>query len=169
MVVTREHKGHAASRGLQPITSAETQNIIALNFIRSPTTFTIVHMSSSIQAAKAKAKAPVLSDQEIQQNYIRMQNEMQALAGKIGELEQQADEHSLVLTTLNETLEEEPGRKCFRLIGGVLVERTVKDVVPTLQTTADGIRKAISNLTEQYKSKEQDLDSFKREYNIRPV
>ncbi|GLB34052.1 putative prefoldin subunit [Lyophyllum shimeji] len=126
-------------------------------------------MSSSSQPAKSKGKPPVLSDQEIQQNYIRMQNEMQALAGKIGELEQQADEHSLVLTTLNEALEEEPGRKCFRLIGGVLVERTVKDVVPTLQTTRDGIRKAIANLTEQYKSKEQDLDTFKREYNIRPV
>ncbi|KAG6842053.1 hypothetical protein C0991_003579 [Blastosporella zonata] len=121
-------------------------------------------MSSSSQA-----KAPALTDQEIQQNYIRMQNDMQALAGKIGELEQQADEHSLVLTTLKDALDEEPDRKCFRLIGGVLVERTVKDVVPTLLTTRDGIRKAVANLTEQYKSKEQDLDTFKQEYNIRPV
>jgi len=59
---------------------------------------------------KSKSKAPVLSDQgkrsvaplcpkaephqpEIQQSYIRMQNELQGLAGKIGELEQEADEH----------------------------------------------------------------------------
>ncbi|KAG5352423.1 Prefoldin subunit 2 [Termitomyces sp. J132] len=126
-------------------------------------------MSSSSQASKAKAKAPALSDHEIQQTYLRIQNELQALAGKIGELEQQADEHSLVLTTLNDALEEEPDRKCFRLIGGVLVERTVKDVVPTLVTTRDGIRRAVTNLTEQYKSKEQDLDAFKQEYNIRPI
>ncbi|KAG6817872.1 hypothetical protein H0H87_001704 [Tephrocybe sp. NHM501043] len=126
---------------------------------------------SSTQAAKAAARArpPPLSDQEIQQTYVRMQNEMQALAGKIGELEQQADEHGLVLSTLNDALADEPDRKCFRLIGGVLVERTVKDVVPTLVTTRDGIRKAVANLTEQYKSKEQDLDTFKQEYNIRPV
>lgn len=60
--------------------------------------------------SKSKSKAPVLSDQgkhsvaflcskaephqpEIQQNYIRMQTELQGLAGKIGELEQETDEH----------------------------------------------------------------------------
>ena len=48
--------------------------------------------------------------------------------------------HRLVLSTLNDTLAEEPDRKCFRLVGGVLVERTVKDVVPALQMNRDGVR-----------------------------
>ncbi len=47
--------------------------------------------------------------------------------------------NSLVLSTLNDTLAEEPDRKCFRLVGGVLVERTVKDVVPALQMNRDGV------------------------------
>lgn len=47
---------------------------------------------------------------------------------------------SLVLATLDEALTEEPDRKCFRLVGGVLVERTVKDVVPALQTNKEGVR-----------------------------
>ena len=47
---------------------------------------------------------------------------------------------SLVLSTLDEALAKEPDRKCFRLVGGVLVERTVKDVVPALQTNKEGVR-----------------------------
>lgn len=50
----------------------------------------------------------------------------------------------LVLSTLDEALAEEPNRKCFRLIGGVLVERTVKDVVPALQTNRDGVSRRCS-------------------------
>lgn len=49
-----------------------------------------------------------------------------------------------MLSTLDEALEEEPNRKCFRLIGGVLVERTVKDVVPALQTNRDGVSRRCS-------------------------
>ncbi|KAI6152252.1 Prefoldin beta-like protein, partial [Pisolithus tinctorius] len=123
----------------------------------------------STPKAKAKAKAPQLSDQDIQQTYSRFQNELQSIAGKIGELEQEAEEHTLVLATLDEALEKEPNRKCFRLIGGVLVERTVKEVVPALRTNRDGIKKVVSTLTDQIKAKEQEFENFKREYNIRVV
>ncbi|KAF9057923.1 Prefoldin beta-like protein [Panaeolus papilionaceus] len=124
-------------------------------------------MSSS--GAKAKGKVPPMSDQEIQQTFVRLQNELQALARKIGELESEAEEHTLVLATLDEALAEDPDRKCFRLIGGVLVERTVKEVNPALKTNRDGIQKVIATLVDQYKAKEKDLDAFRRNYNIRPV
>ncbi|KAH7887532.1 Prefoldin beta-like protein [Phlebopus sp. FC_14] len=122
-----------------------------------------------MSTSKARSKVQPLSDQEIQQNYTRFQTDLQALAGKIGELEQEAEEHTLVLSTLNDALAEEPDRKCFRLIGGVLVERTVKDVVPALQTNQEGIKKVISTLTDQIKVKEQDFEAFKRDYNIRVI
>ncbi|EKM59294.1 uncharacterized protein PHACADRAFT_249690 [Phanerochaete carnosa HHB-10118-sp] len=128
-------------------------------------------MSTSTAAAKKpqQSKLPQLSSQEIQQNYTRFQSDLQTLANKIGELEQEAEEHTLVLSTLNEALEAEPDRKCFRLVGGVLVERTVKDVVPALQTNRSGIQKVVSNLAEQYKTTEAEFEAFKRDYHIRPA
>ncbi|KAK0243071.1 Prefoldin [Armillaria nabsnona] len=117
-------------------------------------------------ANRAKTKSPQPSEQEILQTFNRYQSDLRILAGKIGELESEADEHGLVLTTLNEALTEEPDRKCFRLIGGVLVERTVKDVVPALNMK---ILQAVGNLAEQYKTKEKELDAFKELYKIRPV
>lgn len=61
-----------------------------------------------------------------------------------------------------ETLEPLSGdRKCFRLINGVLVERTVKDVVPALQTNQDGLKKVLDDLVKQYKNKQDELDKWK--------
>ena len=69
-----------------------------------------------------------------------------------------------------ETLEPLPGdRKCFRLINGVLVERTVQDVVPALQTNADGLKKVLDDLVKQYKSKQDELEKWKVLVTAKPV
>lgn len=61
-----------------------------------------------------------------------------------------------------ETLEPLPGdRKCFRMINGVLVERTVKDVVPALKTTSEGLKTVIEGLLKQYKQMQSEMDSWK--------
>lgn len=52
-------------------------------------------------------------------------------------------------------------RKCFRLINGVLVERTVKDVVPALKTNQEGLKKVLDDLVKQYKTKQEELDKWK--------
>ena len=44
---------------------------------------------------------------------------------------------SLVIDTLKEV---DPSRKCFRLVGGVLVERTVKEVLPALETNKEQVK-----------------------------
>ena len=46
----------------------------------------------------------------------------------------------LVLETIRQVNGEDPDRKCFRMVGGILVERTVKDILPQLQTNQQGVR-----------------------------
>ena len=47
---------------------------------------------------------------------------------------------SLVLETLRQVNNEDPDRKCFRMVGGVLVQKTVKDIMPQLATNMQGVR-----------------------------
>jgi hypothetical protein len=61
-----------------------------------------------------------------------------------------------------ETLEPLPqDRKCFRLINGVLVERTVKDILPALKTNSDGLKQVLEELLKQYKAKQDEMDKWK--------
>merc|ERR1711900_72877 len=96
--------------------------------------------------------------QELQQQYTNYKNGLQQIASKIGDVESEAEEHKLVL----ETLEPLPGdRKCFRMINGVLVERTVKDVVPALKTNSEGLKKVLEDLVKQYNNKQMEMEKWK--------
>lgn len=71
-----------------------------------------------------------------------------------------------MLDTLNPLPED---RKCFRMINGVLVERTVKDVVPALEMTADNLKKVLGELMSQYKKQQDDMEKWKKKNNIQVV
>jgi prefoldin subunit 2 len=51
------------------------------------------------------------------------------------------------------------------MINGVLTERTVKDVVPILQTNSDGLKQALEELVKQYKLKQDEMEKWK----VRPA
>ena len=67
----------------------------------------------------------------------------------------------LVLETLAPLPED---RKCFRMINGILVERTVKDVKPALQTNSEGLRKVLEDLVKQYKKQQDEMEKWKVRY-----
>ncbi len=92
-----------------------------------------------------------------------MKQELSAIASKIGELEMEKEEHQLVIDTVQPMA---PERTCFRLVGGVLVERQVKDVLPAVQANLDGILQIMKQLAETYKKKEDDLAAFQKKFNI---
>ncbi|KAF1839946.1 Prefoldin beta-like protein [Cucurbitaria berberidis CBS 394.84] len=112
------------------------------------------------------SQAQLRKQQELQTTYQNHKTTLQTIASKIGDIEQEAEEHKLVLATL----EPLPGdRKCFRMINGVLTERTVQEVVPILQTNSDGLKKALDELVKQYKSRQDEMEKWKKKNNIQVV
>lgn len=77
------------------------------------------------------------NSQQILNAYKSMTAECQSIAAKISELQLERDEHKLVVDTLTKL---EPERKAFRLVGGVLVERTVEEVLPAVTQNFSGVR-----------------------------
>ncbi|KAF2485364.1 Prefoldin beta-like protein [Neohortaea acidophila] len=104
--------------------------------------------------------------QDLQVQYSNYKDTLQSLAQKIGDVEQESEEHKLVLDTLTPLSGE---RKCFRMINGVLVERTVNDVLPALQTNADGLKKVLEDLVKQYRGKQDEMEKWKKKNNVQVV
>jgi prefoldin subunit 2 len=103
---------------------------------------------------------------ELQGQYDRFKSTLSQLSQKIGELESEADEHKLVLETLTPL---DKGRKCFRMVGGVLVEKTVGEVIPLLETTKSGLEKALETLASDYKKTEKDLHEWQKANKVQIV
>ena len=55
----------------------------------------------------------------------------------------------------------EPERKCFRLVNGVLVERSVGEVVPAVRTNAEGLKGVLEGLLKEYKRKQEEMEKWK--------
>lgn len=70
----------------------------------------------------------------------------------------------MVIETLKTVNED---RKCFRMIGGVLCERTVKEVLPVLENNKDQLSKVIDAVSEQLTKKGSEINEYKEKHNIR--
>ncbi len=81
-----------------------------------------------------------------------------ALGSEFGTLACYSSLARLVLETLGPM---PPDRKCFRMINGVLVERTVEDVRPALVTNSDGLKKVLDDLVKQYKQQQEEMEKWK--------
>ncbi|KAL4090919.1 hypothetical protein QTP88_025677 [Uroleucon formosanum] len=109
-----------------------------------------------------KVKKPT-EEELIHNTFNALRTEQRQLATKLSEIELDLNEHSIVIDTLNKLDEE---RKCFRLIGGVLVERKICDVLPTLIKNRGEMGKIVKTLNEQLTKKGIEINDFKNKHNI---
>jgi prefoldin subunit 2 len=85
-------------------------------------------MASTI-AAPAPTAPPAIQYREVM-------SECQQLMQKVAELEVDRNEHALVEETLKPL---DSSRRAYRLVGEVLVERTVGEVLPSVTSNKDNV------------------------------
>ncbi|KAM3267234.1 putative prefoldin subunit 2 [Capsicum chacoense] len=111
----------------------------------------------------SKAEEPI-NEQAIANIYSAMRSEITQIYSKITELEMEVSEHSLVINAIQPL---DPARRCYRMIGGVLVERTIKEVLPAVQRNKEGIEEVIARLNEALEKKKKEISDFEAKYKIR--
>lgn len=114
-------------------------------------------------ASKASSEGPV-NEQAIANMYAVLRSEMNQLYSKITELEMEVSEHSLVIGAIQPL---DPSRRCYRMIGGVLVERTVKEVLPAVQRNKEGLEEVIARLNEALEKKKKEIAEFELKHKIK--
>lgn len=117
-------------------------------------------MASKVES---ESREPV-NEQAVATIYASMKSELNQIHSKITELEMEATEHSLVINAIQPL---DPSRRCYRMIGGVLVERTVREVLPAVQRNKEGIEEVIKRLNEALEKKRKEMADFESKYKIR--
>lgn len=113
--------------------------------------------------SEAERREPV-NEQAVANMYASIRSELNQIYSKITELEMEVSEHSLVINAIQPL---DPSRRCYRMIGGVLVERTIKEVLPAVQRNKEGLEEVIARLNEALEKKKKELSEFESKYKIR--
>ncbi|XP_050035428.1 prefoldin subunit 2 isoform X1 [Dermacentor andersoni] len=102
-------------------------------------------------------------EQGVVDGFNQLRQEQRALTGKLIELEMELNEHNLVAEALQKV---DGDRRCYRMVGGVLVERTVKDILPAVERNKENISKSVELLNEKIVQKGQEVNEYREKHNI---
>ena len=111
-----------------------------------------------------EAQEAKMSPEQLQQLYNQMKGEYDQIAHKIAEMEGEVNEHQLVLKALAPL---ETDRKCYRSIGGVLVETTANKVKPAVEESITKLEEVVKKLTAQAATKQKDISDFIEKHNVK--
>lgn len=106
--------------------------------------------------------------QQLQGQYTQYQETLQLLQQQVGLLATKILEHVIV----NRSLEQiEPakrtGRKCYKMVGGVLVEKTVDEVLSILTLEIDQMQTQHTKAEEKLKATKKEFDEWITKNNVK--
>ncbi|ODV81341.1 prefoldin subunit 2 [Suhomyces tanzawaensis NRRL Y-17324] len=117
------------------------------------------------------------TEAEKQQKAANLQNQYNQFQEIISELESQLisitskiEEHLIVDKTLNETPKEtRENRKCFKMVGGVLVNKTVDEVIAILKEELSALVKEKNQLEELLIKSRKEREEWMKNNNVKIV
>lgn len=121
---------------------------------------------SAAASAPAAAVAGAIDQEAVVAKYRELRAQEQSLFTRIAEMETQEHEYRNVGNTIEGL---EPARRCYQLINGVLVERTIADVLPVVKQNHDGIISVLKSMSEQLEKVTKERQEHQTKYGIRTV
>jgi prefoldin subunit 2 len=94
--------------------------------------------------------------------YKQLQQEAQMLVQKLMEIEDEKKENELVLESISKL---EDSRKCWRLINGVLMEKTKLEVVPEMRVVINNLNAVVKQITDTLVSVRQEIRNLEAAYD----
>ena len=110
---------------------------------------------------QAQAQVPQISI-EMKKKYQQTKNNYKQVVKALTNLEDVKKENLIVLQQISNL---EPDRRCFRLIGGVLCERTIEEAIKGLKTNIDDkISPTLKNLKEKMEFYEKEVIEMEKTF-----
>jgi len=120
--------------------------------------------TTTASSSGKKAALTAEEQQKIVNGFQSLRDEQTQLVQKTQDLEMDLKEHDLVLSTLSTITDK--SRRCYRMIGGVLIEHTVGEVVPALQSNREQIHNVIESFKQKTEEKAKELTAYKQKHDI---
>lgn len=115
---------------------------------------------------RSQTNHDVATGVNFQAKYNDFKQTLEELQSKLIELGHDKDEHDVVLTTLNEA---SPTRKCYRMVGGALVESDVESTIPILSLKQTKLTQTISELRTELSRVAVEFEKWKKDNKIQVV
>ncbi|RLV85483.1 Prefoldin subunit 2 [Meyerozyma sp. JA9] len=115
------------------------------------------------QAQDQKAQALQVQYNKYQEDISEFQSHLAALASKIQEQVIVDNTLSSIAPTKRE------GRRCFKLIGGVLVEKSVDEVIQMLHNDLKGMKQEQEKFQQELARMKKDMEAWMTKNNIKIV
>lgn len=101
-------------------------------------------------------------EQKVAQRYQQLQREAQVLVQKLMEIEDEKRENELVIDSISKL---EDTRKCWRLINGVLMEKTKLDVIPEMRGVINNLNAVVKQISDTLVAVKQEIKNLESAYD----